>query len=79
MASIYADAIRRVEDYAKFRGLTLEDQLGAGWDGIVYSTRKPSVIKALRHEQLYHNELAVYRRLRERDVHEVCGLTVPRL
>lgn len=62
MSSYYAEAVARVEAYAALRGLTLDEQLGSGWDGIVYSTRKPSVIKALRHQRLYENELRVYRR-----------------
>lgn len=79
MSGYYADAVARVEQYAKLRNLVHDEQLGSGWDGIVYSTRKPSVIKALRHEQLYRNELAVYRRLKDHQVREVVGLTVPRL
>lgn len=79
MSEYYAEAIARVERYARLRGRALEEQLGAGWDGIVYSTRKPSVIKALRHQRLYENELAVYRRLKFLGIRQVAGFTVPAL
>ena len=75
----YSDALARIERYADARGLTLAEQLGSGWDGLVYSTTKPSVIKALRHERLFWNELAVYRRLKSLTVRQVAGLTVPQL
>ncbi|MEI8020509.1 MAG: hypothetical protein WCH39_20060 [Schlesneria sp.] len=42
----------RAHKYAITRGLLLEDSLGFGFDGIVYSTKRQSAVKVFRHERL---------------------------
>lgn len=66
-------------EYARERGLEFEEQLGAGFDGVVYSTTSRSAIKALRFELLYQRERDVYLRLQERNVTYVSGFAVPKL
>lgn len=68
-----------MERYAETRRLVVTDRLGFGWDGIVYATSKPSVVKALKHEELYRRELAVYRHLTDRGVIKVDSFAIPRL
>ena len=75
----YAEAAEHADRFAARYGLTFDHELGKGYDGIVFATDVPSAVKAFRHEALYHNELAVYRRLEEEGVRFVKGFKVPRL
>jgi len=82
--SMYAEPIRRAREYVVFRGRTLGKRLGYGQDGIVFSailphgsTGLPSVIKALKHRELYEQEIRVYRRLHQLGVRQVLGFNVP--
>lgn len=70
----------RAEQYARKYGISLGDNIGWGVDGVVvFSVDRQVALKALRGEQLYRQELAVYLRLRELDIHQICGFAVPRL
>lgn len=69
----------RANAYADSRTLFLEDTLGFGFDGIVYSTNLQSAVKVFRHEQLYRRERDVYFRLRDHRVIQVLGFKVPNL
>ncbi|MSR56212.1 MAG: hypothetical protein EXS05_00825 [Planctomycetaceae bacterium] len=73
------DGISRATEYAKRRGLKLGDTIGFGQDGIVLATHSGTAVKALRFENLYRKELAVYLRLKEKDIGQLCGFYVPRL
>ena len=75
----YQEAVEHADQFAERNGLTYARELGAGYDGIVFATDVPSAVKAFRHEALYQNELAVYRRLEEHAVRAVKGFKVPRL
>ena len=75
----YQEAMGRAWQFAGRYGLTFDRELGAGYDGIVLASETPSAVKAFRHEALYQNELAVYRRLEENRVRTVDGFKVPRL
>jgi hypothetical protein len=61
------------------RGLRLECQLGAGFDGIVWKTDRPSAIKWFHARTLYENERNVYLRIAEHGIEELVGFTVPKL
>ena len=69
----------RANLYAASHGLQLEDRLGFGFDGIVYSTSRQSAVKVFRHEPLYRRERDVYLRLRKRGVVQVLDFKVPQL
>lgn len=74
----WLEAIRaRIAEYAALRGRQLVEQLGYGYDGIVYSTDCQSAIKGLRYQELYERERDVYLRLQSRNVQSVCGCKVP--
>ena len=75
----YEEAKGRLLQFIDRYGLELRDELGGGWDGVVFATSAPTAVKAFRHEELYRNELAVYHRLRERKVRLVREFQVPRL
>ncbi|HEX6983967.1 MAG TPA: hypothetical protein VF170_01260 [Planctomycetaceae bacterium] len=79
MSVFHAEAIERAQQYANRKGRTLRDQLGAGYDGIVFATNYQTAIKALRHRELYERERNVYWRLRNYEVDQVLGFAVPRL
>ena len=79
MMPYYEEAADHADRFAERNGLTYDRELGKGYDGIVFATGRPSAVKAFRHESLYHNELAVYRRLEEEGMREVRGFKVPRL
>ena len=69
----------RAKQYAQRYDRLIEDQLGFGYDGIVFSTTCQSAIKALRYEPLYQRERDVYLRIEEQGVTEVCGCRIPKL
>ncbi|WP_145375018.1 hypothetical protein [Symmachiella dynata] len=76
---MHSDAIRRAREYAKNRRIELKEQLGAGYDGVVFSTNQESVIKSLRFDKLYHKERDVYLRLRKNHIEKIEGFAVPAL
>jgi len=51
---------QRIEQYISARSLKINEQLGLGYDGVAYSTRRNTAIKALRYEKIHRNELNVY-------------------
>lgn len=69
----------RIQSYAEQHGCTVQDELGYGYDGIVFSTDRKSAIKALRFERLFIRERDVYLRLKSHRVCEVLGFKVPQL
>lgn len=73
-----------VRAYAAERQLLIAQALGSGKDGIVLVGKSPLApagiaIKALRFEELYLREKAVYRRLEEKGIHSVLDFNVPKL
>jgi hypothetical protein len=83
---LYAEPIRRANEYVDSRRRKLGKRLGYGQDGIVFATilpdgitGLPSVVKSLKHPDLYEQELRVYRRLHELGVRQVLGFNVPLL
>lgn len=82
--ALYAEPISRAREYVASRGRTIGKRLGYGQDGIVFSATLPpgtaglpSVVKALKHQELYERELRVYRRLEQLGVRDVLGFNVP--
>ena len=75
----FQEAAERAERFAARYDVVYTTQLGAGYDGIVLGTAAPSGVKALRHEELCRNEVAIYRRLEENGVRQVDGFRIPRL
>lgn len=66
--------------YAGSRNLTIQPEpLGGGFDGLVLATDQGTAIKTLNNAQLYRQELAVYRHLKEKLVTNVHGFQVPTL
>jgi hypothetical protein len=76
---MYSEAIRRAEDYAKRRGLSLERQIGGGTQGVVLRTDRGTAVKYLQHSSFYIRERDVYLRLRKHDIGQICGFWVPML
>jgi hypothetical protein len=79
MDTSLSDAKARGLDYSQRRQLPLSDRLGWGMDGVVFYTDVSTAIKSFKYKDLYRQELAVYLRLRERNVEKVCGFNVPKL
>lgn len=69
----------RAERYAHQYDLRLDALLGSGKDGTVWKTNARSALKVFVDKSPYRRELAVYRRLREREVSTLCGHAVPEL
>jgi len=70
----------RALHFASKHGLVLEEELGFGVHGMVWSTDQQSVIKVHGSERLYYErERDIYLRLREHNVAEVLGFHVPNL
>ncbi len=71
--------VARAEVYAARLGLALEDQLGFGKDGIVWTTSRATALKVHEYGHTYQRERAAYERLRDCAVRQVRGHTVPRV
>lgn len=79
MSSFPHDARVAAEVYAIREQLVITDQLGAGYDGTVFATNRPSAVKILKYRSLYEKERDVYCRLREHGVESLVGFAVPNL
>lgn len=74
---LHLDSWDRLSEFAVKIGRALDEQLGWGNEGLVYSTTSKTAIKAYLHETLYQNEKRVYERLSEKSVTKVHGFAVP--
>lgn len=72
---------RRAETYVQSRKLSLDCQypLGAGIDGCVWRTSRPSAIKLCEREKSFRDEVESYRRLQDQNVRRILEFAVPRL
>jgi hypothetical protein len=68
---------RNSRAYAARLGIKLDARLGRGVHGCVYSTNARTAIKAHHRSESYTREMAVYKRLKEENVAEICGHHVP--
>lgn len=75
--SLHSTAIANAERYCAEQGIRLVDQLGAGLDGIVFSSNRKSAVKALRYRELYERERDVYLRLAELKITRLLRFNVP--
>ena len=76
--------MERLEQYAQHHGLSLQERLGFGVHGSVYSVIRQDVVgrsavKVHDREDSYLRERDVYLRLRDEQVTQVCGVNVPQL
>jgi hypothetical protein len=70
---------RHARQYCATNAICLQQVLGYGAQGVVYSTDRESAIKAHWHAPAYRRERDVYLRLREHGVTMIHGLNVPLL
>jgi hypothetical protein len=77
--AMYSDALRRAEEYARRRGLSIEGQIGGGTQGAVFRTSQGTAVKALLDWSFYVRERDVYLRLRKLAIDQIHGFWVPRL
>ena len=75
----WSEAIERIQLYVAAHQLTLKEELGRGYDGIVYATDQNTALKGLRYEALYQRERDVYLRLRENGIETIQGCNVPKM
>lgn len=75
------DGNERAKIYAEQKsiGINFEFPLGHGIDGIVFATDRNSAVKVLKNLENYSRELRAYKRLKERNIRYVDGLSVPAL
>src|SRR6266480_5038520 len=66
-----------LESYCARHALRIVKRLGAGKDGTVFQTSRLSAVKVHERSESYLSERDVYIRLREREIDEICGLSVP--
>ncbi len=72
-----ADLAARANIYAASRCLAVDERLGSGVNGAVFSTFGRTALKVFKHEQFYRRELGCYKRLSEFGVKVVAGHDVP--
>ncbi len=72
---------RRAETYVQSRKLSLDCQypLGAGIDGCVWRTSRPSALKLCEREKSFREEVESYLRLQDQNVRRIQEFAVPRL
>jgi hypothetical protein len=73
------DLKKRAVAYANARGIQLEDTLGSGKDGFVYSTNVRTAVKVFGERETFQREWASYQRLDENGTHDILGHHVPQL
>jgi hypothetical protein len=78
------DLIRRGQDYANRKGLVLDQELGSGVHGIVFSAGNHaeggrSALKIHERNVYYCRERDVYLRLQEHDITLIRGANVPEM
>ncbi len=76
---LHSDSWNRLSEYVSQKENLLVGQLGWGNEGLVYSTKLKTAIKAYLHDSLYENERNVYVRLLELNVRSVGRFKVPQL
>lgn len=69
----------RLRRFAFQRQQNVLAPLGAGYDGKVFSTDTNTAVKIFEYEKLYEKERNVYLRLKEFQLFEVCGCSIPGL
>lgn len=79
MDPLDVDIVRRSKEFAERYSLRINDRLGYGKDGTVWSTDGAAALKIFRRQERFARELAVYQRLTLNDVSTVAGHNVPRL
>jgi hypothetical protein len=75
------ELFRRANSYAKNNGrrIVRKARLGGGTDGEVWRSTRPSAIKIVLNARNYRDELQSYQRLKDADIHILCGFDIPRL
>jgi hypothetical protein len=73
------ELLQRAEEFCRMHGITLGPQLGAGAQGVVFSTDRESAIKVHAAQAAYFRERDAYLRLAEFAVDQIHGLIVPRM
>jgi hypothetical protein len=75
------DLIRRADTYVQSRKLSLDRQypLGAGIDGAVWRTNRPSALKVCERDQSFRDEVECYRRLKDAKISYLQDFAVPQL
>ena len=76
--------VQNAQKFATSRQRQLDERLGFGIHGIIFSTKNnlesgATAIKAHREKEPFLRELAVYRRLMDAQISEILGFNVPRL
>lgn len=61
----YPDEYRRLQEYAARKRIDLLNRLGYGMDGLVYSTKQRSAVKAHRKKGSFEKELRIFQILAE--------------
>src|SRR5579863_8276697 len=67
----------KIREYASRKNLKIQSYLGGGVQGVVFSTDVSSAIKTFKYQDHYRQEVAVYKRIKERGITSVCGFKVP--
>ncbi len=67
----------RAELYAKQNNLTIEKQIGGGFEGVVLGTSRKTAIKSLNNLALYRQERDVYLHLKAKNTSNVKGFQIP--
>lgn len=59
--------------------MTIEKQIGGGFDGVVLGTNVATAIKSLNNKELYRQERDVYLYLKEKEIWQVNAFHIPQL
>src|SRR5258705_6214572 len=66
-----------LDSYCARHAIRIIKRLGAGKDGTVFQTSRRSAVKVHERSESYISERDVCIRLRDREIDEICGLSVP--
>ncbi len=71
----------RAKDFGHSRQILIDfgNPLGVGQEGIVWKTNRETAVKVFDRIGNFDREVHCYLKLKERDIDEIAGFTVPRL
>ena len=74
-----SDVLERLQSHCIASGRTSGDRIGGGVDGFIWLSDRDSVIKVYRGRRPFERELAIYKRLVQRDLRRLRGFEIPEL
>ncbi|MFG0335219.1 MAG: hypothetical protein ACF8TS_17820 [Maioricimonas sp. JB049] len=77
MDHLTSEDAHRLQEYLERHGIQVDNALGSGTDGSVWSTSRRTALKLHRNSRRYQQERNVYLRLKQKRLHRLAGFSIP--